>query len=88
MVENKTVEELASEEVATKGTAAEVFKKKEKKRKRNNWITLLVLLLVVVSAITWFHRTYTNEMAELDVYYQRSMQKEYTEEDLAALAFL
>lgn len=88
MVENKTVEELASEEVATKDTAAEVFKKKEKKRKRNNWITLLVLLLVVASAITWFHRTYTNEMAELDVYYQRSMQEEYTEEDLAALAFL
>lgn len=30
MVENKTAEELASEEVATKDTAAEEFKKKEK----------------------------------------------------------
>lgn len=48
----------------------------------------MVLLLVVVSAITWFHRTYTNEMAELDVYYQQSMQEEYTEGDLDVLAFL
>lgn len=89
MEEFKTTDHLTTEEHAAKNTAvAEAFAKKDRKRKRENWITLLVLFMVLAAAVTWFHRTYTKEMAALRVSYQQSLQNDYTEEDLVAIAFL